>query len=547
MDVQVWVDLRGPGFSKRCYGFWDGGKTFKVRVLATCPGEWSWASGSNQNDPGLNGITGSFRAMDWSVAEKQQNPNRRGMVVSSENGHALNYADGTPCFLLGDTWYAAPTNRFKWNDDDQARPMGPEAGFKDYVRFRKDQGFNCVLIIAAFPHWADDGKSWEIWLDRDKNLGLRSSWVNQADIRGGLPREKWRAKDMDNEGGRAFLLPGKVPGYESIIPDYDRINPDYFRYLDRKIDYLNRQGFVPLIEVMRRDATAAWGKYHQWPDSYSRYIEYVWSRYQANVCVYSPIHYDWVGMAMTERDLNTAANQVIERYGPPPFGTLATCNSSLSSQVNFGQFKDNRWLTLQQIGNWREHVHYWYLTEIFHTEPARPALNGEPYYSGYQDRRDYTYSFGAPGNTAQDDLYVRSAVYGSFLSGGFAGHIYGAEGIWGADIEKGSDPAMWEAFQWSSAAMMRHLAAFALSEGKRYQALVPDAELVTPHQTHETNSYTGWAYCARTEAKDFFLVYYEKDCPNGVIRGAQPLKTYRAEWFDPRKGQWIPVGTDRHA
>jgi hypothetical protein len=25
-DVQVWVDLKGPDFDKRCYGFWDGGK-----------------------------------------------------------------------------------------------------------------------------------------------------------------------------------------------------------------------------------------------------------------------------------------------------------------------------------------------------------------------------------------------------------------------------------------------------------------------------------------------------------------------------------------
>ena len=184
------------------------------------------------------------------------------------------------------------------------------------------------------------------------------------------------------------------------FPDYDHINPDYFRTLDRKIDYLNRQGFVPLIEVMRRDATAAWGKYYGWPDSYARYIQYIWSRYQANICVYSPIHYDWVGMAMTEEEINAAANLVIERFGPPPFGTLATCNSSLSSQVNFGQFENNRWLTLQQIGNWREHVYYWYLTEIFHSKPARPALNGEPYYSGYQDRRDYTYAFGAQGGTA---------------------------------------------------------------------------------------------------------------------------------------------------
>jgi hypothetical protein len=541
--VEVWVDLQGPEFNKRCYGFWDGGGTFKVRVLATKPGTWRWVSHSNQEDSGLNGKQGTFQALAWTEAEESENPLRRGMVVPSANGHALSYADGSPCLLLGDTWWAAGTNRFRWYDDDTPRPLGPQAGFKDYLRYRKNQGFNCVLLIAAFPNWADDGKSWEIWLDKDQNLGLRSAWVNQADIRGGLAREKWRAKDMDNEGGRAFLFPGKVPGYENVIPDYDRINPDYFRYLDRKIDYLNRQGFVPLIEVIRRDATAAWGRYYGWPDSYARYIQYIWSRYQANVCIYSPIHYDWVGMAMTEKDLNTAANLVIDRYGPPPFGTLATCNSSLSSQVNFGQFPDNHWLTLQQTGNWREHVYYWYLTEIFHTEPARPALNGEPYYSGYQDRRDYTYAHGAQGGTALDDQYVRSSMYGSFLSGGFAGHVYGAEGIWGADIEKGSDPAMWEAFQWNSSNMMRHLAAFALSEGSRYQALVPDAELVSPHQTHELTTYTGWAYCARTDAKDFFLVYYEKDCPNGTVRGAQARQTYRADWFNPREGKWLPVGT----
>ena len=46
---------------------------------------------------------------------------------------------------------------------------------------------------------------------------------------------------MDNEGGRPFLYPGKVPGYEDVFADVDRINPKYFDYLDRKIDYLNDQ------------------------------------------------------------------------------------------------------------------------------------------------------------------------------------------------------------------------------------------------------------------------------------------------------------------
>ena len=89
-------------------------------------------------------------------------PTRRGFIKPCASGHAFEYADGTPFFLLGDTWYAAATHRFKWNDDAQPRPIGPDAGFKDYLRLRKSQGFNAVAIIAAFPNWANDGQPWEI-------------------------------------------------------------------------------------------------------------------------------------------------------------------------------------------------------------------------------------------------------------------------------------------------------------------------------------------------------------------------------------------------
>jgi hypothetical protein len=34
--ARVWVDLEGPGFSQRCYSFWDGGN---ITIHAgTCPG-----------------------------------------------------------------------------------------------------------------------------------------------------------------------------------------------------------------------------------------------------------------------------------------------------------------------------------------------------------------------------------------------------------------------------------------------------------------------------------------------------------------------------
>ena len=128
-QVVAWVDLKGPGFDKRCYGFWDGSNVFRVRVLATAPGTWTWRSGSEPADPGLVGKTGTFTATAWSESEKAANPNRRGMVRPSANGHAFNYADGTPFFLMGDTWWAASTFRFHWRDDDTLRPLGPEAGF----------------------------------------------------------------------------------------------------------------------------------------------------------------------------------------------------------------------------------------------------------------------------------------------------------------------------------------------------------------------------------------------------------------------------------
>ena len=45
-EVNVWVDLTGPGFQKRVYGFWDGGTTYRVRLLAPYCGDWHWRSGA---------------------------------------------------------------------------------------------------------------------------------------------------------------------------------------------------------------------------------------------------------------------------------------------------------------------------------------------------------------------------------------------------------------------------------------------------------------------------------------------------------------------
>ena len=535
-DVTVWIDLSGPNFKKRVYGFWDGGNTFHLRLVATAPGTWTWRSSSTPHDPGLSGKSGSFTAIDWTEKEKNENPLRHGFLRASENHHALNHADGTPFFAIGDTWYSLGANRFKWYDDDKERPIGPDAGFKDYVRYRKAQGYNWVNMIAAFPNWKTDDSSWHMVLHDSAGTTLRSAWLEFG---------TGSAKNMDNEGGRPFLFPGKVPGYENYFPDMNHINPEYFKYIDRKIAYLNANGFVPFIEVSRRDAGLLWYKYYGWPDSYSRFIEYIFARYQAYNTVLSPIHLDIIDETVSPDDYTAAIHYMERKYGPPPFGNLLSANANPSTLENWGE---DSWVTLHQIGNMREHNNYWYLTEIYNLKRPTPALNGEPYYSGYKDNRgpgSVNYTLGADGGTKRDNAFVRSGMYGSFLSGGLAGHVYGAEGIWGADIEPSAPIHMWDAFQWRSAAEMQYLRTFAFSIGRRYQELVPLADLVSPNKTHDVLSYEGWAYCARTTDKNIFLAYFENACPQSEIRGAKLNSVYSAQWFDPRNGTWMDAGNGK--
>lgn len=524
-EVEVWVDLTGPDFSERCRGFWDGDKTFRVRVTAMTPGEWRWTSGSNQDDDGLNKQQGAFTAIEWTEAEKEANACRRGFIRATPNGHAFQYADGSPYFLVGDTWWPVGTARYRWHDDDLPRPIGPGMGIKDAIRYRKAQGYNAVAMIAAFPSWEYDGRPKAFKTD-DGTL-LRMAWPHG--------NTKFAKSMRDEDGNRPFFFPGPIPGHEDIFPDFDRINPAYFQNLDRKVDYLNSQAFIVFMEVARRDTGPAWQRFYDWPDSYVRYAQYIRARYQAHNMLFSPIHFDTTGGTIPADDWNECANLVIERYGEPPFGILSGTNAAGSTLHNFGHVDKAKWLTFHQTGNKREHRYYPWLTEIFDTEPPVPCFNGEPCYDGFKPQQ-------AVGGTELAALYCRSGMYGSFLSGGLAGHIYGAQGLWGGDIEKGASACIWDGIKWDSGAQMTHFAAFVRSEGRRYEDLLPSVDHVEPNQSGDPDGYLGWAFCARTEERDLFMLYFEREALRATVSGLRSDAIYRAQWFSPRTGEWLSIG-----
>jgi hypothetical protein len=136
VDVDVWVDLEAPGFRKRVNGFWDGGRLFRVQMTANRPVQWKHASGSNQDDPGSEGHTGTIAVGEWSEKELAENPCRRRMIIPTGNGHGFMYSDGTPAYVPADTEWAFYTVRYPCFDDAHLR-SGSDMAFKDVIRVHR--------------------------------------------------------------------------------------------------------------------------------------------------------------------------------------------------------------------------------------------------------------------------------------------------------------------------------------------------------------------------------------------------------------------------
>ena len=547
-DVDCWIELEGPGFSRRVYGYWDGGRTFRVRFVATAPGDWHWQSGSNQpGDDGLNHGQGKLRAVEWTASEKLGNANRRGFVRASANGHALNYADGSPFLLLGDTWLAASTWRLPWKGITAAADYVPASGisFEEAVAYRKRQGFNSVSFIATFPNW-DADQHGATFANKD-GVFLRNAWekfgtwaasaaITTAD------GATTTAKDMaDEQGNRAFEIFAERDG----LANFDRINPAYFRSLDRKMRHLSEEGFVPFIETVRRDHGPSWKAYFDFNASYARYVQYLIARYGAYNIIFSGIHLDWIpkDYSLTGDEFNAALTHHWKTYGPLPFGQPYTALIDSSTYKVFGHGDHCPWLTMHTVGNKpRNHAIYASLEEIFALTPAYPAANLEPYYTGWN------HAINRPGgetpepNSDRDNYFSRAMMYGSVLSGGLAGHVHGtaAYDITSTGEAAGWRPPIWDALRYTSGSQMQHLGKFILSEGNRYQELAPaNAELQPRTAAGATDDgLDGWTFMLRTDDRSFALLYFENKATPARITGFSPSARYRWTWFNPRDGQW---------
>jgi len=451
--------------------------------------------------------------------------------------------------MLGDTWLAGSTWRLPFRNSETSgnyKP-GPGMGFEDAVMFRKKQGFNSVSMISCFPNW--DSDIYPSTYADSNHIYLRNAWekfgYDVKDTKGVEVSGYWgsfTAKNMRDEYGN---LPFEMSKNHKGVSDFTRINPEYFQSLDDKMEYLSRQGFVALLETVRRDVGPSWKAYFDFNETYSRFVQYLISRYGAYNIIFSGIHLDWIpkDFSLTAEEFNEALTYHLAKYGPMPFGQPVTTLISSSTYTVFGHNKDCPWLTMHSIGNKpRDHRVADSLETIFKLNPPYPAINFEPYYTGWNHEINKPNGERPPVNSERDNYFSRAQMYGSVLSGGLSGHVHGtaAYDITTIGEPEGLRPHVWDAFMYESASYMKHLNTFVLSEGEKFQDLLLAREDVIPNKASgsPTEGLDGWAYMMRTSGKDFALLYFENQSVLPTIKNFIPGEEYYFEWFDTISGKW---------
>ena len=442
IDVDLWVSLTGSGGSYKIPAFWDGGHTFRVRLVATEPGTWNWSTGNQTGDSGLDNKSGSFRAVAWSETEKQANPNRRGFVRVASNSHTLEYADGTPFFYTGDTWWSALTKIYSWNTDNCLAQIS----FQEAVALRKAQGFNGINIIASYPS------------DTIKGIWDKSS----------------HGQKVAEDGTTPFAIADPQNAKHGV--DYTRINPTYWQQADRKWKHLWDNGFVPFMESVRR--------HEQWysensaeRSAFVNYIRYLWARYGCYNMIFSWVHWDWDPKVLDE--WKSMVNMAYSVLGEMPYGqprTAMAWGSSLTTwRVEPGAVPLGAFDVHNVSNKGRDYVMHGWLRDIFYDAHPRPGINVEPFYPGWKQ------CAGKIPAGWDNRAMAQFQMYGSVLNGGFGGHAWGDTYYAGvatspsktSDISVPPGDPHKNGFNHWGAASMGILKAFILDNGHDYRTLKP--------------------------------------------------------------------------
>ena len=226
-----------------------------------------------------------------------------------------------------------------------------------------------------------------------------------------------------------------------------------------------------------------------------------------------------------------------------PFGQPVTALIDHSTAVTFGHAGKAPWINLHATGNKpRDHGIYAAIEALFRLSPPYPAIDLEPYYTGWMHANNVVAGERPQPDTDRDNYFARAQMYGCVLSGALAGHVHGTAAY---DVTVDSEPAgarpyFWQALRYKSALYMKSLARFVMSEGAKYRDLELASDSLSPRKADGSSDagLDGWSFMMRTAARDFALLYFENQARQTRAAGWKPNAPYSFTWFSTQTGEW---------
>ena len=474
--------------------FWAGKNTWKFRYASSTIGEHKFKTVcTKKTDTGLNGKTGIIKISKYSGENKLF---RHGRLKVSEklsdnleqnNRKIITHLDGTPFLWLGDSWYSAFTDRFRWPDI-----------FKILTEDRVQKGFSVIQLTAGlFPGFGEEFNEYE-----------------------------------RNEAGYVW------------DNNFDCINPSYFDMSDIKIFWLVESGIIPCI-------FGSWGYYINWLgiEKMKKHWRYIIARWGAYPVVWSlagetrlPYYPNlfiesskkeemireqekgWVEVAKYVRKTDSFKNILTTHP--------STGDEGFSTKHMFWEpslFDIEMLHTGHSIKNTIET-----LNKSLSKISSIPVINGEVCYEGF---------LGSNFQNTQRFLF-----WTHMLSGG-AGYTYGADGIWGfrSDEDYKDEAGKFSSLTWSEA--MNLPGSYQIGLAKKFLEKLEwykferHPEWVTPHES-ESNIY--YPYCAGIPGKLRVIyipvIYLLEDLLALMkikINSIEKDLNYKGYFFNPRTGEVI--------
>ena len=123
-------------------GFWDGGKTWRVRFAPTQTGNWKFETTcSDASNNGLHQKSGEFTV---TAATGSTALSKHGPLRVSDDQRQLAHQDGTPFFWVGDTAWNGPL-------------LSSKSDWDQYLKERSRQKFNVVQWVTTQWRAAPNG------------------------------------------------------------------------------------------------------------------------------------------------------------------------------------------------------------------------------------------------------------------------------------------------------------------------------------------------------------------------------------------------------